>query len=490
MADGGGSGSREGSGHAAAGAGMSARILVVDDIATNRRLLEAKLLNEYYEVALADSGPAALQQAVAWAPDVILLDIMMPDMDGYEVCARLKADPRTAHIPVVMVTALIDPAERVRALEAGADDFLSKPVDDATLFARLRALLRVKQVQDAWRIQGEAARGLGFQAPADPSLDLRHASVLVLSAEPADREEIRAALAPDGISVQPAETPQEARALLAGGMHELAILVLPPDGGETLRLASRLRADAATRDLPVLLVAEPSQRSLVLRGFDIGANDHVFRPVDPHELRARARNQIRRRRYQERLRDDLDRSLEAAVTDPLTGLRNRRYAMRHLGGLLREGSAAILLLDVDHFKAINDRHGHPAGDEVLRQLTRRLASQLRAADVISRHGGEEFMIVLASEPADYALTVAERLREAMALEPFALPGAGALPVTVSIGLVVAPQGCAPETAIAAADAALYRAKARGRNRVEMADAAEIAPQVLASPGTTLDGAVI
>ncbi|MBX9698022.1 MAG: PleD family two-component system response regulator, partial [Acetobacteraceae bacterium] len=444
---------------------MSARILVVDDIATNLRLLEAKLQNEYYDVALADSGPVALERALAWAPDVILLDIMMPGMDGYEVCERLKADSRTAHIPVVMVTALVDPAERVRGLQAGADDFLSKPVDDATLFARLRALLRVKQVQDAWRIQGEAARGLGFQAPADPSLDLRHASVLALSTDPADRAEIAAALAADGVTVQSVDTPDEARALLGGGLYELAILVLPTDGGDTLRLASRLRADAATRDLPVLLVAEPGQRSLVLRGFDIGANDHVFRPIDPHELRARARNQIRRKRYQERLRDDLDRSLEAAVTDPLTGLRNRRYAMRHLEGLLRAGGAAVLLLDVDHFKAINDRYGHPAGDEVLRQLTRRLTGQLRAADVISRHGGEEFLVVLANEPADYALAVAERLREAMSTEPFAVAGMP-LPVTVSVGLAVAQQGLGPDQAIAAADAALYRAKGGGRNRVE------------------------
>ncbi|MBY0331524.1 MAG: PleD family two-component system response regulator [Acetobacteraceae bacterium] len=446
---------------------MTARILVVDDIATNLRLLEAKLQNEYYDVLLANSGPEALTQAVGWAPDVILLDIMMPGMDGYEVCERLKADPRTAHIPVVMVTALVDPAERVRGLHAGADDFLSKPVDDATLFARLRALLRVKQVQDAWRIQGEAARGLGFRAPAEPSLDLRHASVLVLSADPADHAEVQAALSADGVTVRGADTPAEARALLAGGLHELAVLVLPEDGGETLRLASRLRADAATRDLPVLLVAATGQRGLVLRGFDIGANDHVFRPIDPHELRARARNQIRRKRYQERLRDDLDRSLEAAVTDPLTGLRNRRYAMRHLGGLLHGGEAAILLIDVDHFKAINDRHGHPAGDEVLRQLTRRLTGQLRAADVISRHGGEEFLVVLASEPADYAEAVAERLREAMCGAPFMVAGS-ALQVTVSIGLVVAQQGWEPEAAIAAADAALYRAKSAGRNRVEFA----------------------
>ncbi|WP_237213718.1 response regulator, partial [Falsiroseomonas oryziterrae] len=148
---------------------MTARVLVVDDVAANRRLLEARLLNEYYEVALAGSGEAALETARRWSPDVLLLDVMMPGLDGYEVCRRLKADPATAHIPVVMVTALTDQAERVRGLEAGADDFLSKPVDDATLFARLRALLRVKQVLDAWRLRADTARDLGVEPPPSPA---------------------------------------------------------------------------------------------------------------------------------------------------------------------------------------------------------------------------------------------------------------------------------------------------------------------------------
>ncbi len=452
---------------------MTARILVVDDIATNRRLLEAKLQAEYYEVALAASGDEALDAVGAWAPDVVLLDIMMPGMDGYEVCERLKSDPATAHIPVVMITALVDPAERVRGLQAGADDFLSKPVDDATLFARLRALLRVKQVQDAWRIQGEAARDLGVQGPAEPSLRLAGARVLALASCSRDAIALEAALGAHGLEARVVPAAEEARAALLDGGYELAILCLPPDGGDTLRLASRLRAQEATRDLPVLLVADPGQRTLVLRGFDLGANDHVFRPIDPHELLARARNQIRRKRYQDRLRDDLDRSLEMAVTDPLTGLRNRRYAQHHLDALLRRGAAAVLMLDVDRFKALNDTHGHPAGDAALQEVARRLADHIRGADVLARFGGEEFLVVLAAAPADHAYGVAERLREAIAADPFGLAGdAPPLPVTVSIGVAIAPAGTPGADAVAAADVALYRAKAAGRNRVEVAGPAD------------------
>ncbi|MDB5375113.1 MAG: PleD family two-component system response regulator, partial [Belnapia sp.] len=187
--------------------------------------------------------------------------------------------------------------------------------------------------------------------------------------------------------------------------------------------------------------------------------------------RARARNQIRRKRYQERLRADLDRSLEMAVTDPLTGLRNRRYVRRHLDGVLRGTDAAVLLVDVDRFKLINDQYGHPAGDVALREVASRLKSHLRAADVVARYGGEEFMVVLAGAPTDYATMVAERLCASLSAKPFEIAGLP-LRVTASIGLAIAPPGTSVNAAVAAADAALYRAKEAGRNRVVEAVAAD------------------
>jgi len=447
---------------------MTARILAVDDIAANLRLLEAKLQAEYYEVLLASSGPEALKAAFTQLPDVILLDVMMPGMDGYEVCRQLKADARTQHIPVVMVTALTDSTERVRGLEVGADDFLSKPVDDATLFARLRALLRVKQVQDAWRLRAETARDLGIESQPDPMISVAGARALVMANVPEEMEVVRHALEADAIRITSVNTIEDAQKRLAKGEFDLALLALPPDATEVLRLASRLRAQNATRDLPLLLLADTAQKTQVLRGFDLGANDHAFRPLDPNELRARARNQIRRKRYQERLRADLDRSLEMAVTDQLTGLRNRRYVRRHLDGLLRTEEAAVLIIDIDKFKLINDTHGHNIGDAALRDVSERLRIQLRAADVVARYGGEEFLAVLTGAPSTYALLVADRLREAIAAEPVFVGGL-VVPITVSIGVAVGGPGLPADELIGSADAALYRAKRDGRNRAYLAD---------------------
>ncbi|MCR0981374.1 PleD family two-component system response regulator [Roseomonas populi] len=448
---------------------MTARVLVVDDIAANLKLLEARLNAEYYEVSLASSGTEALRLAQSWGPDVILLDVMMPGMDGYEVCKLLKASPTTAHIPVVMITALVDQTERVRGLEAGADDFLSKPVDHATLFARLRALLRTKQVLDAFRLRAETARDLGFEPMPDPSRSVAGARALLATEDNSEAIALSSILAQDGVVVTRAADVNIAWDRLLHEDFDLAVLSLWLDDGEGLRLASRMRAQSSMREVPVLLVADTDQRNQVLRGFDLGANDHVLRPVDANELRARARNQIRRKRYQERLRADLQRSLEMAVTDSLTGLRNRRYVVRHLEGLLRAGGATVLLIDVDRFKSVNDTYGHAVGDVVLKEVAERLRLHVRAVDVVARFGGEEFLVAMAPQPADDASMVAERLRAAVCETPVTA-GDKALQVTISIGVAVGIPDCNVDELAAAADVALYRAKANGRNRVEIAEA--------------------
>ncbi|TPG55507.1 PleD family two-component system response regulator [Roseomonas nepalensis] len=450
---------------------MTARVLVVDDIAANLKLLEARLNAEYYEVALANSGPEALRLAQSWSPDVILLDVMMPGMDGYEVCRLLKGSPLTSYIPVVMITALVDQAERVRGLEAGADDFLSKPVDHATLFARLRALLRTKQVLDAFRLRAETAKDLGFEPMPDPSRSVTGASALLATEDDGEAASLAAILAQDGIRVTRAPDAATAWARLLGDDFDLAVLSLWLDEGEGLRLASRMRAQASTREVPVLLVADVDQRNQVLRGFDLGANDHVLRPVDANELRARARNQIRRKRYQERLRGDLQRSLELAVTDSLTGLRNRRYVTRHLEGLLRAGGATMLLIDVDRFKTVNDTYGHGFGDAVLKEVAERLRLHLRAVDVVARFGGEEFVVAMSPQPPEDATMVAERLRLSICERPIRV-GERSLEVSISIGVAVAVPECTVDTLAGTADLALYRAKEKGRNRIEVADGAD------------------
>jgi two-component system cell cycle response regulator len=461
---------------------MSARILIVDDMVANLRLMEAKLSAEYYEVATASNGEEALALAARWAPDLVLLDVMMPGMDGYEVCAALKASRDTEHVPVVMLTALGDADARVRGLEVGADDFLTKPVEDGTLFARVRSLVRLKRLLDEWRLRTATTQQLGVAEASPMRPGVAGARVLIVDDQEADADLAAHALGLDGVRCQRAHDVAEALAAARGGLFDLIVLNLTLGADDPLRLASRLRAEEATRETPLLLIADPDQRELLVRGFDLGANDYVMRPVDENELRARARNQVRRRFYQERLRADLQYSISLALTDGLTGVYNQRYLRGHLKALADQAVAAggqlsVLMIDLDRFKSINDRYGHAAGDAALKVVADSIRQHVRVFDTVARYGGEEFVVIMPGANGGEGEAVAERLRGAIAGLHFAAGGVR-MPLTVSIGVaaltgstVLGAGRKLDEALLEAADAALYRAKAAGRNRVEVTEAA-------------------
>jgi two-component system cell cycle response regulator len=244
-----------------------------------------------------------------------------------------------------------------------------------------------------------------------------------------------------------------------------------------LRLCSQIRSLERTRNVPILAIAEPDNNARLLRGLEIGVNDYLMRPIDKNEMLARVRTQIKKKRYTERLRDNVQASIEMAITDALTGLHNRRYMETHLSSLAEQAASrgkplSVLVLDIDFFKSINDGHGHDAGDDVLREFALRIRKSIRNIDLACRYGGEEFVIVMPETDMAVATMVAERLRRAIAGEPFPIQqGMRLLDVTLSIG--IAAIGGAGDTAAAMlkrADTALYRAKRDGRNRV-VADAA-------------------
>jgi two-component system cell cycle response regulator len=451
---------------------MTARILIVDDVPANTRLLEAKLAAEYYQVTSARDGFEALAVARDWQPDLILLDVMMPGMDGYECCRLLKDDPITLHIPVVMVTALGEPGERLRGLEAGADDFLTKPVDYDTLMARVRSLVRLKRLLDEWRARGDTARSLGLTTDRVLNPTLIGANALIVDDWDQSAQSIQEALAEDGVITAHAHGGAEAIRMTASVNYDLLVISLSLADEDPLKLVSALRASDATHESPLLLVADPGAKDRILRGFELGANDWLVQPIDPNELRARARNQIRRKFYQDRLRTDLGTALEMALTDPLTGLYNQRYLRRHLSGLMESGQGrhlAVLMIDVDHFKSVNDSFGHASGDRALRLIADSLRANTRVFDSVARYGGEEFVVVMPGSSPEEAAVAAERLRSAVEEIEFNTVSAMRVPLSVSVGVACTPSSTtSPELLLQAADIALYDAKRNGRNRVEMA----------------------
>jgi two-component system cell cycle response regulator len=452
---------------------MTARVLVVDDVPANVKLLEARLSAEYFDVTSAHSGVEALAICERAECDIVLLDVMMPDMDGFEVCRKLKANPVTHHIPVVMVTALDQPSDRVRGLDAGADDFLTKPVSDVALIARVRSLARLKLVTDELRMRAVTSKEIGILGPESDAVTEtgRGGRILVVDDRVSSYERVVATLSAEH-TVDVEKDPNEALFHAAEGNYDLAIVSLGLKDFDGLRLCSQIRSLERTRGVPILAMAEADNHARLLRGLEIGVNDYLVRPIDKNELLARARTQIKKKRYTERLRDNVQLSIEMAITDGLTGLFNRRYMENHLATLVDQSAArgkpiAVMVLDIDYFKAINDTHGHDAGDDVLREFALRVRKCIRNIDLACRYGGEEFVLVMPETDKAVATMVAERLRRRIASEPFGIQqGARSLEVTISIGIAAASGSADTAAAILKrADQALYQAKRDGRNRV-------------------------
>jgi len=451
---------------------VTARILIVDDIPTNVRLLEARLTAEYYEVLTASSGAQALAICAESDIDIVLLDVMMPEMDGFEVCRRLKADPKTQHVPVLMITALDQPSDRVKGLEVGADDFITKPVDDMQLMARVKSLIRLKSLTDELRARAMTGQQIAVEDAlrALDKISPTGGAILIVDTDQRHAERIKGYLGGEH-KVDILTQPADAVFHVTGAEYELVLVSMALADFDPLRVCSQIRTLEHTRTLPIILMADESDKPKVVRALDLGINDFISRPVERNELAARVRTQIRRQRYALELRRSVNNTMALAVTDDMTGLYNRRYFDRHMGVMLgkaqsQERDMALMILDIDHFKAVNDTHGHDIGDAVLKEFSARLKRNIRGVDLACRFGGEEFVVMMPDTDFRQAEAVAERVRVSIAEKAFEVGTMRPIVVTVSAGVALNETGAdTADSLVKRADLALYRAKREGRNRV-------------------------
>ncbi|GLQ19545.1 PleD family two-component system response regulator [Algimonas porphyrae] len=454
---------------------MSARILVVDDLAPNRNLLDVKLSADYYDVLTAESGEEALEIASKERLDLILMDAIMPGgMDGFEACRRLKADPALYHIPVIMVTALEETADRIRGLEAGADDFITKPIDDFNLTARVRSLLRLKMTTD--QLMSHTGHSAENCRPMLDQIQGRPGRLLLIGDEggqPAKIDRTLGQTHETTIVTDPVEAIRRAKAGI-----DLVIVSLVARSFDGLRVCASLRFNNDTADIPILAIGDPDDQPCFIRAFDIGVNDSVMRPVESQELSARVNTLLRRKFYADSLRENFNEDLEMVVSDPLTGLGNRRFFERQVEPLFDtlnlDGTPfSILVFDIDHFKRVNDILGHDMGDQILKEVAARIVTNMRAIDIVSRYGGEEFMIAMPGTSEAEAFQAADRVRSFIAGTPIFVEGQ-ALSITISAGVAQVEQNEQLRGVFRRADSALYQAKREGRNQVAAAASQTVA----------------
>ena len=444
---------------------MSARILIVDDLAPNLHLLEVKLQAEYYDVVTAKSGLEALEIAAKEKLDLILMDAMMPGMNGFEACQKLKHNPETWHVPVIMVTALEETKDRIAGLEAGADDFITKPIDDFNMMARVRSLLRLKMVTD--QLISHTGHTTSNSRPLLDSIDAKSGKILLIEDHKLRSTKISEPLKKSHKVIIEGD-PVEALKKAKSGV-DLIIVSLVSDNFDGLRVCASLRFNEPSRDIPILIVGDPEDEQRLIRAYDIGINDTLMRPIEIQEMQARVSTLLRRKFYADSLRENFNENLEMVVSDPLTGLGNRRYfdrAVKPFFGALKDKGEnfSIIVFDIDHFKRVNDILGHDMGDQILKEIAARLVTNMRAVDVVSRYGGEEFMIAMPNSTEGEALIAADRVRSLIAGTPVYVDGQ-ALHITTSAGVAQVLKGEQLRDVFKRADDALYKAKQGGRNQV-------------------------
>ena len=447
------------------------KILVVDDEPLNVKLLTAMLPSEQYVTASAFSGDEALKIVRDFRPDLILLDIMMPGLNGYDLTRILKSNTESCDIPIVLITAFSGSEYEIKGLEAGADEFLNKPVNKTELLTRAKSLIRLRQYKEQIKSRTCSINSVTSSKDENNCLDnaeLNLPTILIVEDNKIDAKLLQRYLHGEPYQIKFASDGENAISRSQQERIDVILLDLLLPGKNGFEVCSTLKEMENTQNIQIVAITGLSDLESKLKGIELGVDDYLIKPVNMHILRTRVKSLVKKKALLDRLCDKYEMAVHSAITDKLTGLYNRRYFDHFLDFEIKrtsrqKTSLALLMMDIDNFKQINDTLGHLFGDKILNKLGDIIKSIIRETDLAARYGGEEFSVVMSNTGLEDATDIAERMRKEISSYNFDITKG---PTTVSIGISLYPSDSTSlQDLLSNADRALYRAKNEGKNRV-------------------------
>jgi two-component system cell cycle response regulator len=453
------------------------RILIVDDDPGSLRLLESMLPVDKYNVVKASNGEDALISAFDQPPDLILLDIMMPGMNGYEVTRQIKNDKRTKDIPIIIVTSLEESECRSKGMEEGAEELLTKPVHSTELLTRVSSMLRLKEYRDQLTIRTLSGKNFCFMPKMQQDIQVKDEEIpviLVVEDTEVDAKIIENALEGEPLRLKIVNNGQDVFSFVEQEKTDLILLdiILPDMNG--FEICRRLKK--YHKDIQVVIVTCLDDLESKIKGVELGADDFLVKPIIGRELKARIKTLLEKKVHLDSLRTHYEEALDRSQLDWLTGLYNHGYFQQFLGyelqRSLKQGfPVSLIMIDVDDFKNYNDTLGHSAGDVILRDMGQVVRNTIREVDFAARYGGEEFAIVLPYVNRDNIRTVAQRIHDALTSHDYFHDKSIKLKnPTVSMGIAIFPEEATNKSdLIIQADSMLYLAKKNGKNRFQISE---------------------
>ncbi len=450
------------------------KILIVDDEPLNVKLLKAKLTSESFSTIEAFNGQECLEKVRTEHPDLILLDIMMPGLNGFEVTRILKADKKTKNIPVIYITALDSSDDKAKALEAGADEFLNKPINTNELLTRIRSILRLRKYQEQLHTRKRSEDHFLFNESSEIKVEkgIMKATILVADTNNNHVDFLKEQLQPYCDRFLVTKSGKEAVQIAESEKIDLVLLDIPLSDMNGHEVCKRLKKMDRTRNIQVITITSISDIQTKIKSIELGTDEYLVKPVNELELQARISSSIKKKSYLDILVSKYETAFNTSITDQLTLLYNHAFFRHYLGLELsrcmeQNHFLSLVMIDIDDFKKVNDVFGHQDGDKILKQVADIIRANVREIDVCARYGGEEFAIVLPYADQRTSERIAERLRAGVAnFQEYSIKNGEIEQLTVSIGVAVCPiNALNVQDLIHKSDMAMYQAKREGKNRI-------------------------